>query len=165
MVGNINGTIAFYDVPAVITNTFNLIDADVNSINEGGQSTAFFEDVNNDGKRDLFVGNGSGGLSFFSSLNQFVGINEKNTNQLLEQITLFPNPANNYLTIRINEIEFEKGSLILYNIIGEKVDELIINSNSQTFKLNDTSKGIYFATISLTSNGQNKSITKKIIIE
>ncbi|MEI8137992.1 MAG: FG-GAP-like repeat-containing protein, partial [Bacteroidota bacterium] len=33
LVGNISGTIAYYDVPAVLTNTCNLIDIDANNIN------------------------------------------------------------------------------------------------------------------------------------
>jgi hypothetical protein len=164
LVGNISGTLAYYDVPAIISNTCNLITTTANNINEGGQSSPYFEDVNNDGKRDLFLGNGSGGLSFFSSINQYVGLNENHLKELFDQISLFPNPTNEYLNIRINELEFETGTLILYNMLGKEVEVLEINSNSQTFLLNSISEGIYFAKISLTHHSQTNSVTKKIII-
>ena len=164
LVGNVSGTLFYYDVPSVLTNTCTLIDADANNLNEGGQSTVYFEDVNNDNKRDLFVGNGSGGLSFFSSANQFVGIKENNFMQLQDQITLFPNPTSNYLNIRIDGLEFETGKLILYNMLGEEIEVVEINSNSQTMLLKNTSKGVYFAEINLTHNSLTKSVVKKIII-
>ncbi|MDO9000268.1 MAG: FG-GAP-like repeat-containing protein [Bacteroidota bacterium] len=165
LVGNVTGTIFYYDVPAIITNTCNLIDADANNLNEGGQSTVFFEDINNDGKRDLFVGNGSGGLSFFSSLNQFVGINENTLSKAFDNITLYPNPTKNYLNLRVNELEFDSGKLIIYNILGKEIEVFEINSNSQSFLIKHISEGIYFAKITLTHNSQTKSIIKKIIIE
>jgi hypothetical protein len=164
LVGNVSGTIAYYDVPAILTATCNLINVNANNLNEGGQSTAFFEDVNGDNKRDLFVGNGSGGLSFFSSMNQFVGIQENNFTKLQDQISLFPNPSTNYLNLRINELEFDSGILTLTNILGEEVQASNIHSNSQTFLLNGISKGVYFAKISLTHNSQTYTITKKIMI-
>lgn len=164
LVGNISGTLSYYDVPAVLTNPCNLITANANNLNEGSQSTVCFEDINNDGKRDLFFGNGSGGLSFYSSLSPYVGINETNPDYLLNQISLFPNPTNDQLTIRIDALEFEKGTMALYNTLGKEVLVLELNSNSETFLLNNISKGIYFAKISLTNHTQTNSITKKIII-
>ena len=164
LVGNVNGQLYYYDVPTTITNTCNLISTTVNSLNEGGQATAFFEDVNNDGKRDLFVGNGSGGLSFFSSLNQFVGIQETTLLQLPNLITLFPNPVNDYLNLNINQLEFEKGELTLYNLVEREITSVLITANSQTFLLNDLPKGIYFAKISLLHHSQTINVTKKIII-
>ncbi len=164
LVGNISGTLAYYDVPAIITNSCNLITSNANNLNEGGQSTVCFEDVNNDGKRDLFFGNGSGGLSFFSSLSPFVGIIESDQIKLSEHISLYPNPTDDQINIRINALEFETGKLMLFNTLGKQVLELDINSNSQTFLLNTISKGIYFAKISLTHHSQTNSIAKKIIV-
>jgi hypothetical protein len=151
-------------VPTILTNSCNLISANANNLNEGGQSTVCFEDVNNDGKRDLFFGNGSGGLSFFSSLSPFLGIIESDQIKLSEHISLYPNPTDDQINIRINALEFETGKLVLFNTLGKQVLELDINSNSQTFLLNTISKGIYFAKISLTHHSQTNSITKKIIV-
>ena len=164
LVGNINGQIFYYDVPAVLTNSCNLINATANGINEGSQAAPCFEDVNNDGKRDLFLGNGSGGLSFFSSINQFVGIKENTATQMADNITLFPNPASNFLNLHINALEFESGRLVLYDLLGKEIENMEITANTQTFLLNNAHKGIYFAKVFLTHTAQTVSFTKKIII-
>ncbi len=165
LVGNINGQVFYYDVPSVITNTCNLIDADVNNYNEGAQAAAFYEDVNNDGKRDLFIGNGSGGLSFFSSKALNIGFPENSLQNANDQITLFPNPATDRLQLKIDALEFETGTLFLYDIVGKEIQASVIQSNSQTFLLNNLNSGIYFAKVVLSNKAKTVSITKKVIIE
>ncbi len=164
LVGNVAGQLYYYDVPSILTNSCNLINATANNINEGGMATIYFEDVNNDNKPDLFVGNGSGGLSFFSSINQFVGIKDNAPGYLNDLITLYPNPANAYLNLRINGLEFENGRLILYDMLGKEIENMTIVSNTQTFATTNINTGIYFAKITLTHNLQTVSVTKKIII-
>lgn len=164
LVGNVAGQLFYYDVPAVITNSCNLINATANNINEGGHATICFEDINNDGKRDLFVGNGSGGLSFFSSTNQFVGIKENSLAKLTEQVNLFPNPVNDYLNLRINDLEFENGKIILFDLLGKEITTMQITANTQSFLMSCIRSGVYFAKIELTYNSQTVSVTKKIII-
>ncbi|MEO6302577.1 MAG: T9SS type A sorting domain-containing protein [Bacteroidia bacterium] len=164
LVGNVAGQIFHYDLPSVITNSCNLINATTNNINEGGQATICFEDINNDGKRDLFVGNGSGGLSFFSSINQFVGVVENDPATLNDHISLYPNPVNDNLNITINGVEFENGKLTLYDLLGKEAEVLEITSNTQAFLLDKLNSGVYFAKINLTHNSQTVSVTKKIII-
>ncbi len=65
-----------YTIPALTGDSCvaNLITTSANNINEGAQSTLCYEDINNDGKRDLFVGNAGGGLNLFSSKSPYVGI-------------------------------------------------------------------------------------------
>lgn len=165
LVGNVNGQIFYYDVPAVITNTCTLIDADVNNIYEGAQAAAFFEDINNDGKRDLFVGNGSGGLSFFSSKALNIGIHENTLQEINNNVTLFPNPAVDRLQLNIDGIEFETGTIILFDILGKEVQSSTVLSNSQTFFLNTINSGIYFAKVILSNKSKTVSVTKKFIVE
>ena len=164
LVGNVHGNIHYFDVPSVITNSCNLISSSTNNLNEGGQSTICFEDVNNDGKRDLFIGNGSGGLSFFSSLNQSIGINENNLFAITNRIVLFPNPASNFFNLHVKDFEFEKGKLIFYNTLGEKISETDVSSSSQYFDVTGINKGIYYVTINLINDSQNYFFNKKIII-
>jgi len=167
LLGNVHGQIFYYDVPApaaILTNSCTLINATVNNLNEGGQATVCFEDINNDGKRDLFVGNGSGGLSFFSSASPFVGVEEISTIKLNDRITLFPNPATDQLQLKIDGFEFESGTFALYDILGKQVQTENIDQNTQTFLLTKITSGVYFAKISINSNSQTHTVTKKIII-
>ncbi|MBA2610706.1 MAG: T9SS type A sorting domain-containing protein [Bacteroidetes bacterium] len=167
LLGNVNGQIYYYDVPvpsAILTTSCNLISATTNNLNEGGQATICFEDVNNDNKRDLFVGNGSGGLSFFSSASPFVGVEELTPLELHNQVNLFPNPATDHLQLTINGIDFEHGALVLYDLLGKEIQTEIISENSQAFLLNKINSGIYFAKINIYTKSQTVSVTKKIII-
>lgn len=167
LVGNVHGQIFYYDVPApasILTNSCTLINATTNNLNEGGQAAVCFEDVNNDGKRDLFVGNGSGGLSFFSSTSPFVGMEEINSIKLNDHVALFPNPATDHLQLKIDGLDFENGTFILYDLLGKQIQTESINQNNQIFLLNKNTIGVYFAKISITTNSQTYSVTKKIII-
>ncbi|MBL7912298.1 MAG: T9SS type A sorting domain-containing protein [Bacteroidia bacterium] len=167
LVGNVHGQIFYYDVPApasILTNSCTLINATTNNLNEGGQAAVCFEDVNNDGKRDLFVGNGSGGLSFFSSASPFVGLEEVSSIKLNDHVTLFPNPATDHLQLTIDGLEFENGAFVLYDLLGKQLQTETINQNKQTFLLNKITSGVYFAKISINTNSQTYSVTKKIII-
>ncbi|MDP1800369.1 MAG: T9SS type A sorting domain-containing protein [Bacteroidota bacterium] len=167
LLGNVHGQIFYYDVPApsaILTNSCTLINATTNNLNEGGQAAVCFEDVNNDGKRDLFVGNGSGGLSFFSSASPFVSVEEINSTKLNDRISLFPNPATDKLQLKIDGLEFEYGTFVLYDLLGKQIQTETINENTQTFLLNKITSGVYFAKISINTGLQIHTVTKKIII-
>ncbi len=163
LVGSVSGQLFQYQVPSVITNSFSLITNNVNGWLEGGQSTICFEDVNNDGKRDAFVGNASGGLSFFSSKSFFVGLSELNQSELIENIKLFPNPAFNQITLTLTKIEIESATLTFYNVLGQEVISKKITQNTETIDLNGLQAGVYFATVTVISNGKMSNVTKKII--
>jgi len=165
LVGNVNGQVFYYSVPLVITNTCTLIDADVNNYYEGAMASVCFEDINNDNKRDLFIGNGSGGLSFFSSKAQSIGIKENMAAHLNDRVNVFPNPANDHLQLKIDDVSFESGKILLFDILGKQVYSEAITSHQQTILLNNINGGIYFTKIILSNNSQTVSVTKKIIIE
>lgn len=165
LVGSVNGNVFYYDVPSNIYTAFNLVSNFVNFFNEGLQSTVCFEDVNADGKRDLFIGNGSGGLSFFSSNSPFVGINEPKRIDLVSQISVFPNPANSVVTIRINGIEFQSAIVQIKNVVGETVYEKTLHANTEDLQLHELPPGIYFTKILIQTNQQQFTVTKKILKE
>lgn len=66
LVGSEFGNIYLYDnIDGNISGTFNRVDTNLFKINEGVRCAPFYEDVTNDGIRDLFLGNHAGGLAFF----------------------------------------------------------------------------------------------------
>lgn len=163
LTGSVNGTIFYYTVPSDITTPFSLISPSANGFNEGGQSTICFEDVTNDGKRDLFIGNASGGLSFFSSQGPNVGIAQISSDELKTSVSLFPNPAEDVLSIRIDKLEFSSGKLIITDLLGKELQQVALRHNSETFSIAELHTGIYFVTVSLITNTSTVNTTQKII--
>jgi len=165
--GSFSGAIFQYTIPLpfVMTNSFVLITKSVNGLNEGSQSTVWYEDINNDNKRDLIVGNSGGGLNFFSSNSPFVGIEELSQDNIEASVFLYPNPSDNILNIDTKVVDFQKVNLVMYDFLGKEVIKSNILSNSEKLDVSGLNKGIYFVNITITANRKNFSVTKKIIKE
>ncbi|MGZ3919759.1 MAG: T9SS type A sorting domain-containing protein, partial [Bacteroidia bacterium] len=164
LVGSVSGQIFQYSIPQLTSDTCiaNLIDNNTNAINEGAQSTVFYEDINGDNKRDLFVGNAGGGLSYFSSTSPYVSINElqENKNSL---VSVYPVPAHEQLSIQIAKIEAVKVTVIVYDIVGKEIKTVSFNSNHGLIDLEELNDGVYFARILFTNGLENYTVIKKII--
>ncbi len=163
LVGSVSGQLFYYSVPSASVNC-NLINTTANSINEGGQSVPFFEDINGDNLRDLFVGNGSGGISFFSSKGPDVGINEL-TEEKNSLVNIFPNPVKQTINIRVDRIEVEKGQISITDILGKEIYVKSINSNFESIEVNELQPGIYFVKVTISNHSQTVTVVKKIIKE
>jgi hypothetical protein len=162
LAGSISGQIFYYSVPSS-TGACNLINTNTNAMNEGGQSTVWYEDVNGDGNRDLFVGNGSGGLSFFSSMGPDVLVKEEQMN--VSNVSMYPNPTANELTIRIEKIEFKTGKIKLFDIMGRELKDIDFTTNTVTINTSELQSGIYFARVEIQGESTNSNFTSKIIKE
>lgn len=73
-------------------------------------------------------------------------------------VNLFPNPGNGTLHLWLSSNE--TADVQVYNIVGQKIDELHVNSTKSTLNLNHLSEGIYFVKV-IQGNTVN---TKKIVI-
>ena len=65
---------------------------------------------------------------------------EENFNS--EEIQLYPNPANEQITISVNQGQLEK--VQIYNQIGQKMTEFDCNSASETLDISGFENGLYF---------------------
>jgi len=79
------------------------------------------------------------------------------SNELDNTINVFPNPANNYITINGNNIT----KIEVINILGLLEKEFNLNQNQITLDITDLNKGIYFLKI---FEGKNEYV-KKIILQ
>ena len=79
------------------------------------------------------------------------------------QLNVFPNPFNGSSAITYNNIVDGKVSMVVYNIMGQKVatlaDNVQLNAGEHTFTFNGPSAGVYF--LQVTENG--KSFTRKLV--
>lgn len=165
LVGSYSGNIHQYIVPAVLTNSFTLVTKSVNNFNEGSQSAVWYEDVNSDGKRDLFIGNSGGGLNFFSSKSPYVGLTEYSAENLAEKIAVFPNPASQELRVRIGLPEYQKATVTLIDLTGREVLTHRLETPEETLGVASLERGIYFARIEITANLRSYVLTRKIVKE
>lgn len=62
------------------------------------------------------------------------------------EISVFPNPCNQYIDVNVKNIKQPQITMELYNIEGKLIESYIINSNlSNRLNLSNLDKGIYFA--------------------
>jgi len=163
LVGSISGNIWHFDVPANPLNAFTMISNAEGGLNEGAQSTVLFEDLNADGKRDLIVGNGSGGLTFFSSNSPVVGLNKFDEHLLTSKIQLYPNPSSGAFSLRIDLTNFSDASISIYDVSGRKLKTQQLNSSFETVDLSEFQNGLYFLNVSFVVDGIQKNTTKIFI--
>ena len=118
--------------------------------NEGGKNMIAMQDINNDQKPDLLIGNYSGGLSLFSSDSSVIN-NLIITNP--QEFESYPNPTSRFLTIENNIT----GKLTITNAVGKIV--LIENKKTKkiTLDLKNIDSGLYLININ--------NYTSKIIVQ
>ena len=163
LLGSVSGKIFQYNVPANFNSPFGLISNSTNNFNEGGQSTPFFEDINNDGKRDLFIGNASGGLSFYSSNSPYVALPESSFSKI--DIQLSPNPCHNELFLSFSNVNFESINFNVFDLFGNELISQKISSAYSKIDVSVLNSGVYFAKVMVISRSGNYTSTKKIIVE
>jgi len=79
---------------------------------------------------------------------------------LLNNISIFPNPVNDMLNLKLNFEGFNKINVSVYSVVGQKVKEVILPKGTEICSLNirDLNKGLYFVQI---QSGKEK-FTQKI---
>ena len=156
LVGSVDSRIFLYSVPSWSAN-FNLLSTSVNGLLEGVQSVPCYEDINNDGARDLIVGNASGGLSFFSSSSPFVTVKENVHN--VSTFTLFPNPVSNELHVQFNYAP-ENAAIVVHDLLGNLCSVADVLEYDHLVEVGSLRPGIYFLSVSV--NG-GPPLVKKFI--
>lgn len=155
LVGSVDGRIFYYDVPN-INSPFILISDKLNNYNEGVQTTVWYEDIDDDNKRDLFMGNASGGLSFFSAKSNLVGISKEPDNY--PSLRIYPNPVSEMLHVELKLLN-EKAEILIYDILGREVIQHSTFNSFNSIDVSGLEKGIYF----ITMNTLSFSVTKKFV--
>ena len=164
LVGSEIGNVYLYDnIDGNLTGTFNEVDTALFHVNEGPRCAPFFEDITNDGLRDLFVGNYAGGLAFFNSTNvNQVGVKELFTE---ENVKVFPNPASDKITIAIKDNSYQELAIRCYDVVGKVVFEKNTFNKLIDIDVSQFSKGVYFIQLQSKDTKQFKTVTKKVVVQ
>ena len=62
-------------------------------------------------------------------------------------LTVYPNPATDYLTVEVNDLSLKQTSAVLYDAIGRKVKTQSLPSPSTTVDVTNLEQGIYYLQI------------------
>lgn len=144
--GNIDGN---------LSGTFTKIDTNYAQIWEGRNSAIAIADINNDGQKDMIIGNVCGGLNYYSG---DITAGTKENDFTDNNVKLFPNPVMNFVTISSAKII---ETIIVYNCLGQIVMSVTnIDSNSKKLNVEQLNDGVYLCKVI----SEAKSQFEKIII-
>jgi hypothetical protein len=162
LVGSEIGNVYLYDnIDGNLSGVFNRVDTALFKINEGPRCAPYFEDITNDGKRDLFLGNYAGGLAFFNSTNASgVGVKELIDDSFVK---IFPNPTSDFINVVFDNDFITEMSIELFDVLGNKLTEEITYNKQKKLSISGLCSGIYF--LKIHEKSSTKFLVKKIIIQ
>lgn len=172
--GNENGNILYYknidnnlNYNFLLTDTLSFIQSVSKfKIDEGTRTSIAVSDINNDNYPDIFIGNAAGGISFFKGSPLNTAIPEEYTNENIEY-EAYPNPCDEFITIKNNNSSAKITSVEILNIIGQKIFSLNnLTSKEISIVTKNFENGFYNLIInySIVNLQLNQIIIKKIII-
>ncbi|MBN2172731.1 MAG: T9SS type A sorting domain-containing protein [Bacteroidales bacterium] len=144
---------------------YQLIDNEPFDLMNGMRTAAAIRDLNSDGFLDLLVGNYSGGLNYYmgSGAPPVIGINEANRPAL--DIAIFPNPAVDRVTIKLDGSEsLSYLDIDVYNIQGTCIynERLNLSDPASNFP-SRLPNGLYFIRF-IFPESIGGSVAKKLVI-
>ncbi len=112
---------------------------------------------------DDFYYSGSNGVGGQAPLQKASAI--KNVDKNAASLSVFPNPANSNLNVRIQSEVSESGNVEVYSMTGEKViaqNEIALNAgaNSVTLDINNLTAGNYIVTVKTASGVSTQRFSK-----
>jgi hypothetical protein len=146
MTGSLSGAIYFYkdiDNHIQVDSTFNMVSPDFlgQMKNIGGYSACFVNDVDNDNKLNLFIGQDLGGLFHLEhDSSSSIGLNESTINN---EIYVYPNPTAGIFTLELSSFT-QNIPVQVYSILGGVVAEYTLTASKNILDISDLSNGLYY---------------------
>ncbi len=157
--GTVDGKLLYYngiDNHLDSDSSFNLVSSDFLNVNVGAYSSFWVNDIDQDGRLNMFVGQDLGGLYHLEV--------DPNSNASIGEIDLdnefevYPNPFNERISIRPRNNDAYH--LTICNALGQTIYFSENQIGTTQVDLSQQEKGLYFVLI---NNENNVSLTKKII--
>ncbi len=116
----------------------------------------------------LFLGNGKGGLLYFTG-SIYNSVDRKITPSEFQLFQNYPNPFNNETIIKFQIPLKSKVTLKIYNILGKEIATLVDEEMEEglhftKFTANYLSSGSYFYTLKFHTFGVDRTLTEKMIL-
>jgi hypothetical protein len=108
---------------------------------------------------DIFSNHGGGNRGpLVAPLNPVLGVADAN---LASNLSIFPVPASELVTISMGNFEFEKGTMQLYSMLGQLVHSQLIADKSSIIDVSKLSSGVYILNVSTENGFATTKIVKK----
>lgn len=146
LVGSERGYVYRYDnIDGNLSGTFTVTDSMYVSSFEGGSLGVAVADLNNDGLRDVVIGNYAGGISFFwGDINVSTG---QQYTAAGSSFSLYPNPATEQLTIGFPQEFTETKTLTIRDLAGKTILQKTLAQSITTIDVSMLPAGVYFCTV------------------
>ncbi|MFN4235322.1 MAG: M43 family zinc metalloprotease [Bacteroidia bacterium] len=109
-----------------------------------------------------FVFESGGGNNFYlDDINIGYNLNTIQDNELNHKIQLFPNPANNVVTLILSGEENPENEITIFDLNGKIVFNTKLNTNTINIDISNIENGVYF----IQSRGNSGVWTEKLIIQ
>lgn len=138
LVGSYKGTLFHYNnIDGNLSGAFQLLDSAFQNIKEPTKAYPAMNDVDGDGKYDLVIGNQSGGVVLYS---QYLNNSISENANLNSSIKVYPNPADEIITIEISNIQ----TLKIYNLQGQLIESITLGSGVTNLSVAHLISGMYY---------------------
>ncbi len=153
--GNLEGT--FREIAMLET----LLDTLLPDFDVGARSSACIADIDNSGSLEMICGNFSGGLQLFNNSIEVVPEIEYITDN--QYFTISPNPAKEFLNLKLKNLNKIPISLSLYSVNGKLVfkQSIVADQYDHRIELDKTKAGFYWLIVA----GSDFTETRKLIIQ
>jgi hypothetical protein len=150
LVGSLEGPIHFYDsIEQNLTPGTSFRTISSNFLNQGknigGYSACALADLDDDSNLDLFIGQDLGGL-FYLENDSLSNLGLNNAIQILPEINIYPNPANDKITI-ISSTYLNELDILIYTSTGKLIDTKKVEQNKTDLSIRELTPGMYILCI------------------
>lgn len=153
--------IRYSDVEGNIYGEFTKVEEDYAEMKVGERLFINFQDINNDGAYEMVIGNQRGGISVYNTEIPTPEPVDVTTVEATLPIRIFPNPAQERLSIHLDKAGVQDMDIRLYNALGVLVLKHQSIENLVNLDVADLASGVYFIEILV----GNETMTQKVVVE
>ncbi len=146
-IGHQNGNlIKLNNINNNINGVYDTVSVNYNNFYQGRHTQLAIEDINNDGKLDYLLGTGRGGLMFMTETSSF--INTQTLARAQQIVQLYPNPAQDNVTIDFKTAPQGDLQIRIYNALGQQLlQQELNNAHQQQVSLKGLPAGLLFVEV------------------